>query len=203
MGNLVVLFFILDDFVVKRFYLTLILYDLWKQRTLWEVAEKFEYPRGFVQNLLSGATSFATCVYHFCQELEEFWAYQELLGTFVKRLAYCVSAELLPLMEIPGVKLGRAKQLYNAGFQSVALVAAADPEILVKSIQQIPRKVAKQIVASAKVLLNEKAEALLQEVEELVTVPVDRSTVQSSQGQTSPWDDMDLFSSLDTQSSTS
>ncbi|XP_062573384.1 helicase POLQ-like [Saccostrea cucullata] len=155
-----------------------------------------------LENIMESENQSVVCGLHLTnflssfQELEEFWAYQELLGTFVKRLTYCVSAELLPLMEIPGVKLGRAKQLYNAGFQSVASVAAADPEILVKSIQQIPRKAAKQIVASAKVLLNEKAEVLLQEVEELMTVPVDRSAVQSSQGQASPWDDMDLFSSL-------
>lgn len=185
---------VVNEFVVKRFYLTLMLYDLWRQKSLWEVAEKFDQPRGFIQNLLSGTASFGACVYHFCQELDEFWAYQELLGTFVKRLAYCVSAELLPLMEISGVKLGRARQLYSAGFHSTAQVAAADPETLVRSIKQIPRKVARQIVASAKLLLNEKAEALLQEVEDLVTVPVDRMTSQGSPRSSSQLNDMDIFS---------
>lgn len=185
---------VVDEFVVKRFYLTLMLYDLWRQKSLWEVAEKFDQPRGFIQNLLSGTASFGSCVYHFCQELEEFWAYQELLGTFVKRLAYCVSAELLPLMEISGVKLGRARQLYSAGFHSTAQVAAAEPDTLVRSIKQIPRKVARQIVASAKLLLNEKAEALLQEVEDLVTVPVDRMTSQGSPRSLSQLNDMDIFS---------
>ena len=56
-----------NEFVIKRFYLTLMLYELWKQKTIWEVAEKFQQPRGFIQNLLSSAASFASCVAHFCQ----------------------------------------------------------------------------------------------------------------------------------------
>ncbi|XP_021350705.1 helicase POLQ-like isoform X1 [Mizuhopecten yessoensis] len=160
-----------DDFVVGRFYLTLMLYGLWKQRTVWEVSDKFQQTRGFIQNLLSSAASFASCVYHFCQELDEFWPYQDLFGNFVQRLSYCVSPELIPLMEIPGVKLGRAKQMYSVGYRTLAQVANADPENLVKKIKQIPRKIAQQIVTAAKMLLNEKAEALWQEVEELVMVP--------------------------------
>lgn len=58
---------VVDEFVVKRFYLTLMLYDLWRQKSLWEVAEKFDQPRGFIQNLLSSTASFGACVYHFCQ----------------------------------------------------------------------------------------------------------------------------------------
>ncbi|XP_071169800.1 helicase POLQ-like isoform X2 [Mytilus edulis] len=160
-----------NDFVLNRFYLTLMLYELWKQKSLWEVADKFQQPRGFIQNLLSSAAGFASCVYHFCQELEEFWAYQDLLGNFVKRLSYCVTTELIPLMEIPGVKLGRAKQLHSSGYKTLTHVAHADPVDIVKHIKQISKKAAIQIVTSAKVLLNEKAEALREEVEELINVP--------------------------------
>ncbi len=56
-----------DEKVVRRFYLTLVLYNLWKQRSIWHVAQKFQMARGFVQNLLNSATSFASCVMHFCQ----------------------------------------------------------------------------------------------------------------------------------------
>jgi len=49
------------------------------------------------------------CACFLChKELEEFWAYQDLMGNFVRRLAFCVTAELIPLMEIPGVKLVRS-----------------------------------------------------------------------------------------------
>ena len=53
--------------VVQRFYLTLMLHELWKQYTVWDVAERFEVPRGFIQNLLSSAAGFASCVLRFCQ----------------------------------------------------------------------------------------------------------------------------------------
>ena len=56
-----------DDFVIRRFYLTLVIYELWKQRTVWDVADAFQQSRGFIQNLLSSAASFASCVFHFCQ----------------------------------------------------------------------------------------------------------------------------------------
>ncbi|KAL3864360.1 hypothetical protein ACJMK2_006050 [Sinanodonta woodiana] len=124
---------VLDEFVVNRFYLTLMLYDLWRQKSVWEVADKFQMPRGFIQNLLTGTASFAACVLHFCE--------------------------------------GRAKLLFNAGFKTLSSIANADPESLVKGVEYMPRKVARQIVTSAKALIQEKTEALMEEVENLVTVP--------------------------------
>lgn len=45
----------------------------------------------------------------------------------------------------------RAKQLYNAGYKTLAHLANADPETLVKMIDHLSRRQAKQIVSSAKV----------------------------------------------------
>lgn len=50
---------------MRRFYLTLILYKLLKEHTVWEVAAVFKVTRGFVQNLLTSASSFASCMVHF------------------------------------------------------------------------------------------------------------------------------------------
>ena len=46
---------------------------------------------------------------------------------------------------------GRARLMNTAGYKTLSSVASAKPEDLVKSIQYMPRKAAKQIIASAKV----------------------------------------------------
>ncbi|XP_021525286.2 helicase POLQ-like isoform X5 [Aotus nancymaae] len=162
-----------DKDVVNRLYLSFVLYSLLKETNIWTVSEKFNMPRGYVQNLLSGAASFSSCVLHFCEELEEFWVYRALLVELTKKLTYCVKAELIPLMEVTGVLEGRAKQLYSAGYKSLMHLANANPEVLTRTIDHLSRRQAKQIVSSAKMLLNEKAEALQEEVEELLRLPSD------------------------------
>ncbi|XP_010007748.1 PREDICTED: helicase POLQ-like, partial [Nestor notabilis] len=162
-----------DSAVVNRLYLSFVLYTLLKETNIWSVSEKFNMSRGYVQNLLNSAASFASCVLRFCEELEEFWVYKALLTELTKQLTYCVKTELIPLMEVAGVLEARAKQLYNAGYKTLAHLANANPETLVKMIEHLSRRQAKQIVSSAKMLLSEKAEALQEEVEELLKVPTD------------------------------
>lgn len=163
----------MDKSVVSRLYLSFVLYSLLKETNVWSVSEKFNMPRGYIQNLLTGAASFSSCVLHFCEELEEFWVYKALLVELTKKLTYCVKAELIPLMEVTGVLEGRAKQLYSAGYRSVMHLANADPEVLVKTIDHLSRRQARQMVSSAKMLLHEKAEALQEEAEELLRLPAD------------------------------
>ncbi|XP_040093179.1 helicase POLQ-like isoform X2 [Oryx dammah] len=162
-----------DKNIVNRLYLSFILYTLLKETNVWSVSEKFNMPRGYIQSLLSAAAAFSSCVLHFCEELEEFWVYRALLGELTKKLTYCVKAELIPLMEVTGVLEGRARQLYNAGYKSLTHLANANPEVLIRTIDHLSRRQAKQIVSSAKMLLHEKAEALQEEVEELLRLPSD------------------------------
>ena len=49
---------------------------------------------------------------------------------------------------------GRARQLYKAGYKTLQLVANADPLEIVKSVDHMPKKVAIQIVAAAKVCVK-------------------------------------------------
>lgn len=60
--------------------------------------------RGVVQNLMTSAASFACNVVYFCEELQDFWAFADLLKGMSQRLSHCCVKELTPLMELPAVK---------------------------------------------------------------------------------------------------
>jgi len=150
---------------LARLYWALMLWALWQAKPLHLVADTFQVPRGDVQNLMSSAAGFASSVFHFCQEIDSFWAYQELLEPYSKRLAYCASPELLPLLDIPGVRGARARQLYAAGFSSLQKIAKTSISDLSNSVEHLPLKVAASIIQGATLLLTEKAEILKEEAE--------------------------------------
>ncbi|XP_043520738.1 helicase POLQ-like [Frieseomelitta varia] len=154
--------------VIHRFYVTLILYDLWSQHAVYAIAEKYEISRGIVQNLLTAVSSFASSVIRFCQELDEFWAFKDLLNMFSKRLSYCCPLELEALMDLPLVKIGRARQLYNAGFRTVQIIAKAQPTDLQNKIPYLSKKTATQIIAAAKLQIVEKLEDLKEETQNIL-----------------------------------
>lgn len=54
-------------------------------------------------------------------------------------------------MELPAVKVGRARQLYNAGYTTLQSIAAAKPDDLEEKIKHLSRKAIKQMIAAAKV----------------------------------------------------
>ncbi|XP_072021525.1 helicase POLQ-like [Amphiura filiformis] len=167
-----------DDthFRVQRFYLTLILWSLLNQKSIWDVSSRFEVPRGFIQNLFSSAASFASSVQRFCEDLPEFWAFQQLLAKVVYDLTYLATPDLVALLEIPGVKQGRAKQLVKAGYKTLRHLAHADINTLVQEVEHMPRKMALQIVSAAKMELSERAEALREEAEEMASKPMLNTT---------------------------
>lgn len=59
--------------MIHRFYITLILYDLWCQHAVYDIAEKYEINRGIIQNLLTAVSSFAFSVIRFCQVSKCSW----------------------------------------------------------------------------------------------------------------------------------
>ena len=151
----------IDPKILQRFYLTLMLNDMIKGESVWDVSELYGCTRGFVQNLLSNAASFASSVYHFVLEYEEFRVFSELLPPFSMKLIMCCYSELIPLMELPFVARDRARSLYRAGFRSLTDVANATPEDLEARVDNLPHpQAARRIIAAAKNLAYEKANFL-------------------------------------------
>ncbi|XP_014480295.1 PREDICTED: helicase POLQ-like isoform X2 [Dinoponera quadriceps] len=154
--------------VVDRFYVTLIIHELWNHHSVYFVAEKYQVNRGVIQSLLNTVSMFASSVVRFCQELPELWAFTEMLGTFSKRLSYCCPSELETLMELPSVKIGRARQLYKAGYKTLQSIAKANPWDLKEQIPYLNNKIVAQIIAAAKLLILHKVEDLKDECENIL-----------------------------------
>lgn len=137
--------------ILNRFYITLVLYDLWNGKSVHQTHVKFKIGRGTVQSLMQNAATQASSVLRFCEEIQEFWHFKQLFEVLAKRIGYCCSNELLPLMELPSVKMGRAKQLFNAGYKTLEHLATVVPDELVRNIDHMSFKVAKQLISAAKV----------------------------------------------------
>ncbi|KAG5320009.1 HELQ Helicase, partial [Acromyrmex heyeri] len=54
--------------VAHRFYVTLIVHELWNHHTVYSVAEKYQVNRGIIQSLLNAVSMFASSVVRFCQK---------------------------------------------------------------------------------------------------------------------------------------
>jgi hypothetical protein len=48
-----------------RFYIAMMLYDLFKNKSFYDVAKYWNLPRGTIQNLYSQVASFATSILYF------------------------------------------------------------------------------------------------------------------------------------------
>ncbi|KAM3958213.1 mutagen-sensitive 301 [Aphomia sociella] len=154
--------------VLCRFYLALMLHDLWKQVPFHTVAEKYMIPRGSVQSVMTSSAAFATSAQRFCAALERLWAYSALLGALAPRLQYCAAPELARLMELPAVRKARALQLMHAGYKRIEDLAKASPDDLVSSIAHLSRTAANHLISAARMTLIEKVENLRAEAEDVM-----------------------------------
>lgn len=85
--------------------MTMVLNELWHLKPVSEAAISFGIDRGVVQNLMGMAAIEASCLLKFCEELEEFWAFRELFKNLSQRLSNVCTVELVPLMQLPSVKM--------------------------------------------------------------------------------------------------
>ncbi|ETN64346.1 DNA polymerase theta [Anopheles darlingi] len=152
-----------------RFVRVLVVHELWRQTSVQEVAQRYHVNAGSLQTLMNSTAGTAYSVLRMCEEVPELWAFKHLLTGIIERLTHCCKQELMPLMELPSVKLGRAKQLYRAGFTTLASIARAKSKELVESIEHMNYRAANQLILSAKAKLMQEVDALREQAEEYLS----------------------------------
>ncbi|KAK4305642.1 hypothetical protein Pmani_022472 [Petrolisthes manimaculis] len=96
--------------VVERFYVALLLHQVWSGAGIWEASNTFHVHRGFTQQTLTAAAAFASSVYHFCQDV----ARADVGGHLVKSIDHLsfkmatqlVNSTKMLLLETEEVMLG-------------------------------------------------------------------------------------------------
>ncbi|XP_052903094.1 helicase POLQ-like [Anopheles moucheti] len=154
---------------MMRFIRLLIVHELWKQTALQEVAQRYHVNAGSLQTLMTSTAGTAYSLLRMCEEIPELWAFKHLLTGMTERLTHYCKLELLPLLELPSVKLGRARQLYRAGYTTLASIARAKSKELVETIEHLNYRAANQLILSAKAKLMEEVDALREQAEEYLS----------------------------------
>ncbi|KAL7853880.1 hypothetical protein AOLI_G00207240 [Acnodon oligacanthus] len=130
----------------KRFFTTLVLFDLVSEEPLGTVAKKYGCSRGQLQSLQQSASTYAGMVKVFCNRLG--WHNLELLlSQFQSRLSFGVQRDLCDLVRISLLNAQRARALCSAGLVTVAEVARAKIADVEKALRKaVPFKSSRQAV---------------------------------------------------------
>ncbi|XP_068203491.1 DNA polymerase theta isoform X2 [Palaemon carinicauda] len=113
--------------VHQRFYTALALHELVQEVPLNVVAQKYSATRGMLQSLQQSAATFAGMVTVFCNRLG--WHNLQLLvSQFHDRLHFGIQRELCDLVRLSSVNGQRARYLYDAGLETVKMVAHSTKE---------------------------------------------------------------------------
>ncbi|XP_046392889.1 DNA polymerase theta [Ischnura elegans] len=107
----------------RRFYTALALRELVNEVPINDVAQKYGCNRGMLQSLQQSAAIFAGMVTQFCRRLR--WTGMELLASQLQdRLQFGIRGELCDLMRLPMLDGQCARALFDAGIESLAMLAA-------------------------------------------------------------------------------
>lgn len=95
-----------DRQIIKRFYIALIIMEISNGIDIYSVSRKYNMNTDFINRILSSVSSNAFRVLKFCDFMDEYWVFGAILKEFCSRFNhYCSSSELVPLMELPNVKI--------------------------------------------------------------------------------------------------
>ncbi|XP_015377431.1 PREDICTED: helicase POLQ-like [Diuraphis noxia] len=161
-----------SESIWNKFLMSLILNDLWNKESIWTVSKTYNLPRGTIHSFLSRTASHASSILRFTEALNDkkLDHFPMLFQNIVPKLNIGIlgsSSDLESLMSLPSVRFGRATQLYKAGYKTLNDVAKANKKELCNVINHLPLKVAREMIASAKLMLLSEAEALEELAESL------------------------------------
>jgi len=151
-----------DVEAIKRFFFTLIIYNSYKgELTLAELSEHCQIARGTLQQLFNRFASNAMSMLRFIEELNDLWGLRLLINRICSELSLCANPEIIPLLDLPHVKRGRAKLLYNGGFKTLDDIAKAKPEELRNCFDnKIKTKDCQDMIKYAKQVFKDRADIL-------------------------------------------
>lgn len=93
------------------------------------------------------------------------WGLKSLLQQICSDLSLCANPLLMPLLQIPNVKIGRAKQLFAANYKTMEDIAKATPTDLIKCLNKVSRKTCEEIILYVKQSFKDRADCLKAETE--------------------------------------
>jgi len=159
----------------RRFWMALILEKILNEEPFFKIANYFGIEQGKIQTLQETATSFSVQLKAFCSELR-YDHLAPLLAHIAERLTFGVKPELLDLLKITDIKAFRARALYNAGYESVELIAEADVDDLVEILGEQTKFVKSRSKAEKKTrnrVLKKTCIRIKQEAQKLVARQID------------------------------
>ncbi|CAB3402933.1 unnamed protein product [Caenorhabditis bovis] len=148
-----------------RLYIAMMLQKIWDHESLSAVADRFGVEKGWLQSTLQSSISQAASIAKFSEKIASLWPLRQLLPELVQKLSEASQPELLPLMAIEGIKKGRAAVLFNSGFKTVASVARADERKLMEVLGKIRIQHARNIISSAKIILRDRIDEKIEELD--------------------------------------
>lgn len=105
-------------------YLSILMYRISKGDHHALVADQFGMDRGSIQSLFTNVVTECARISTFCSLIDDkFGFFSGLFDKLIIQLSFSKSPELVDLLQIPGVKVGRARQLFSCGLVNIVDIA--------------------------------------------------------------------------------
>lgn len=154
----------------QLFYALILQRYFMKPNQIFTLEEISGMPRGDIEKLHTSACGFGASLSKFCNEMPQFKYLGVLIDHFLPQfqLMCFQNAEILPLLDLPHMKVSRAKLFTLAGLNDIQTIAGLDPNDLVKKVGKINKSQAKDIIQAGKLIIKERLNSLTEEVDILL-----------------------------------